>query len=225
MIRTNFISALSAVILLLFSAQQVTATDHVKTYDAIIVPGFPFHPDKKVNAIYRMRLSWALELYRTGRTRYIILSGGAVHSPYVESEIFALYLMEHGVPAQAIILERKAEHSLENVFYAMEIAEHYGFENVAVATDMWQSGMIQFLAKLEGHDLSCVDFVPARFSVINRYWKLFDHPIEHQLAFRQGFVPLVQRKTKAQRKDGTHGLLWEPSEHVSLSFATEIARR
>jgi hypothetical protein len=178
-----------------------------------------------MNAIYRMRLAWAFELYETGRTQHIILSGGAVHSPYVEAEIFAMYLMGKGIPANALILERNAEHSLENVFYSMEIAEKYGFEKVAVATDMWQSGMIQFLAMVEKHDLSYVDFLPAKFSIVNRYWKSFEFDIDHQLAMKDDFVPLVARKDKKTRRQGTHGLLWKPSDSVELTWATELEQR
>ena len=208
--------------LLPLSTTVALAKKTPQLYDAVIIPGFPFHPDGKMNAIYRLRLAWAYELYLTGRTQHIILSGGAVHSPYVEAEIFALYLMEKGIPAEALILERNAEHSMENVFYSMEIAEKYGFEKVAVATDMWQSGMIQFIAKLEGHDMSNVDFLPAKFSIVNRYWKSFELDIDHQLAFRDEFTPLVERKSKEVRRRGTHGLLWKPSEQVELCFATEI---
>ena len=208
--------------LLPLSTTVALAKETPQLYDAIIIPGFPFNPDGKMNAIYRLRLAWAFELYQTGRTQHIILSGGAVHSPYVEAEIFALYLMEKGIPAEALILERNAEHSMENVFYSMEIAEKYGFEKVAVATDLWQSGMIQFIGKMEGHDLSKVDFLPAKFSIVNRYWKSFKLDIDHELAFRDDFVSLFDRKNKEQRKQGTHGLTWKPSVEVELCFATEI---
>ena len=216
------LAILALTLLISASSFKATGKEPDKLYDAVIIPGFPFNPDGKMNAIYRLRLAWAFELYETGRTQHIILSGGAVHSPYVEAEIFALYLMAKGIPAEALILERNAEHGMENVFYAMEIADKYGFEEVAVATDMWQSGMIQFLGKLEGHDLSNVDFLPAKFSIVNRYWKSFELDIDHQLAFRDNFVPLIHRKDKAERKRGTHGLLWKPSENVEISYATEI---
>lgn len=218
----RLIISLLAIALLGMSFSNVQAKDAGKTYDAIIIPGFPFDPDGKMSAVYRMRLAWAYELYQQGRAGHIILSGGAVHTPYVEADIFALYLMKMGIPAEALILERKAEHSMENVFYSMEIAEKYGFESVAVATDMWQSGMIQMIANVHGHDLSKVDFVPARFSIVNRYWKSFEFDIDHELAYREEFIPLVERKDKETRKQGTKGNLWKPSEQVDICFATDI---
>ena len=69
-----------------------------------------------------------------------------------------------------------------------------------MATDMWQSGMIQFIAKIEKHDISSVDFIPASFSLVNRYWKSFNFEIDHQLAYKEEFVPLIARKTKRQKK-------------------------
>jgi uncharacterized SAM-binding protein YcdF (DUF218 family) len=197
------------------------AREPKQVFDAVIIPGFPFQPGEKMNAIYRMRLAWAFELYKTGRTKHIILSGGAVHSPYVEAEIFALYLMKAGIPAEALILERNAEHSMENVFYSMEIARKYGFENVAVATDFWQSGMIMTIGKLYGHDLSDVAFLPAKFYVVNHYWKSFEFDIDEEQAKATTFVPLVERKNKETRKLGTHGKLWKPSDTVELTFASE----
>ena len=213
--------------ILLILSVEGQAKKQEKNYDAIIIPGYPFDPEGKMNAIYRMRLAWAFELYETGRTQYIILSGGAVHSPYVEAEIFAMYLMGKGIPADKLILEPNAEHSMENVFYSMEIAEKYGFEKIAVATDMWQSGMIQFIAMIEKHDISSVDFIPARFSLVNRYWKSFNFEIDHQLAYKEEFVPLIARKDKETRRKGTHGLLWRPAEDedVLLTFATQLNER
>jgi len=219
---------MKTLVFLLVSLSAVAQFSTVKAqnvepvYDAVIIPGFPYEPGEKMNAIYRMRLAWAYELYNTGRTKHIILSGGAVHSPFVEAEIFALYLMEAGIPAEALILERNAEHSMENVFYSMEIAQRHGFEKVAVATDFWQSGMIITIGKLYGHDLSEVDFLPAKFSIVNRYWKSFEYDIDDQLAMVDTFTPLVDRKDKETRKRGTHGLLWKPSETVQMSFATEL---
>ena len=216
-LTTTFIT-----LLILTSSFNVFAQQQEKKYDAIIIPGYPFNPDGKMNAIYRMRLAWAYELYQTKRTKYIILSGGAVHSPYVEAEIFALYLIQKGIPAEALILERNAEHSMENVFYSMELAEKHGFERVAVATDMWQAGMIQIIGKIHDHDLSKVDFLPAKFRIVNKLWKSFEFEIDYQLAYKNEFVPLVDRKDKKTRNLGTHGHLWEPSETVELTFATDL---
>ncbi|MFT4544583.1 MAG: uncharacterized SAM-binding protein YcdF (DUF218 family) [Bacteroidia bacterium] len=174
-----------------------------KIYDAIIVPGYPFNPDGKMNVIYQMRLHWAYELYATGRTTYIIVSGSAVHTPYVESEIFALYLQEMGVKPEHLIIEDQAEHSLENVYYSVQLAKERGFESVAVATDLFQSGMIQILGAK--HNLK-MDYIPANIGfIIFKRWNSFDGTIDYQQAYVDNFIPLKARETKEERLNGTHG--------------------
>lgn len=193
-----------------------------KPYDAIIVPGYPFRPDGKMNPIYKVRLYWAYHLYKEGKTEKIIVSGSAVHTPYVEAKVYALYLIELGIDPNDIIIEERAEHSLENVFYSMEIAEDHGFERVAVVSDKAHSFMIKYLAKKFDHKLSA-DFIPARWRfVIRNYWNKFDLNIDHKKAYQPGFVHISMKKTESQRKLGTSGHLWKPSDSVECSYATEL---
>ncbi|MFT4526278.1 MAG: uncharacterized SAM-binding protein YcdF (DUF218 family) [Granulosicoccus sp.] len=184
-------------------------------YDAIIVPGYPFTPNGKMNMIYKMRLHWAVELYNTGVAKNIIVSGSAVHTPYVESKIYALYLIEMGVDPQHIHIEDRAEHSLENVYYGMELAKKHGFESVAVATDLFQSGMLQILGKK--HKLE-VDYLPANIGfIISKRWNSFTGEIDYQIAFVEGFVPLKEREDKKTRLEGTRGRIFENPEALTLN--------
>lgn len=180
------------------------ATSTPKKYDAIIVPGFPFDDDEgKMNTFQRMRLFWAYHLYKTGVTERIIVSGGAVHTPYVEAEIFAHFLTELGVDPKHIIIENKAEHSTENVFYSLEMARNLGFTQVAVATDPMQTLMLRFL--LRKLDLP-FNYEPTDIKLIGQlYWKQFDMSIDGSGAFVANFVPLKVREKRQERMRGTRG--------------------
>lgn len=218
-------------LVLLFTVIAVTATSYAgdrldkieQPYDAIIVPGYPFLPSGKMNPIYRVRLYWAYHLYKNGKAKHIIVSGNAVHTPYVESKVYALYLMELGIDPDHIIIEERAEHSLENIFYSMEIAKEHGFERVAIASDKAHTFMIKYLAKKFDHEI-CADFVPARWRfMIRNYWSKEAPEINESVAFKSGFVPIKMKKTETQRKLGTSGQLWKPSNTVSWSYATDLA--
>lgn len=186
----------------------------VETYDAIIVPGYPFNPDGEMNVIYKMRLHWAYELYSKGIAKHIIVSGSAVHSPYVESKIFSLYLEEMGVDPSHLIMEDRAEHSLENVFYSLELARARGFEKVAVATDLFQSGMIQILGRK--HDLT-VDYLPANIGfIVSKKWKSFKGTIDYCQAYVEDFTPLKERESKKERLNGTRGHRWAEENALTL---------
>ncbi|MBK6774437.1 MAG: YdcF family protein [Flavobacteriales bacterium] len=64
----------------------------------------------------KLRVHWAVHLFKEGVARNIIFSGGAVYTPYVEAEIMSLYAQELGVPAKHCFLDPIAEHSTENIF-------------------------------------------------------------------------------------------------------------
>lgn len=191
-------------------------------YDAIIVPGYPFKPNGKTNPIYKVRLYWAYHLYKQGKTKNIIVSGSAVHTPYVEAKVYALYLMELGIEPNNIIIEDRAEHSLENVFYSMEIAKEHGFEKVAVVSDKAHSFMMKYLAKKFDHEITA-DFLPARWRfVIRRYWNKFDLNIDESKAYQPGFVHISMKKTDTQRDLGTSGKLWKPSDEICWTYGSAL---
>ncbi len=195
--------------------QNIAKEKATEIYDAIIVPGYPFNPDGKMNVIYKMRLHWAFKLYSSGIAKNIIVSGSAVHSPYVESQIFALYLEEMGVNPEHLITETQAEHSLENVFYSLKLAKQKGFEKVAVATDLFQSGMIQFLGRK--HKLE-VDYLPANIGfVISKKWKSFTGTIDYCQAYMENFIALNERESKKERLHGTRGNRWMEENALTLN--------
>jgi len=215
MSASKIILLLSIGLALIATGSTAQENEQEKVFDAIIVPGYPFNPNGKMNVIYRMRLHWAYELYTQGIAKNIIVSGSAVHSPYVESEIFALYLMEMGVCSEHLIIESQAEHSLENVFYSLELARELGFEKVAVATDLFQSGMIQFLGKK--HNLK-VDYLPADIGfVITKRWNSFTGTIDHSQAYVEDFVALKERESKKERMHGTRGNRWVEENCLTLN--------
>ena len=81
----------------------------------------------------QMRVLWAIHLYKNGSTKKLIMSGSSVYSPYVEAEIMKLYAIEFGVPAEDIIIEDKALHSTENVWYSYKLAKSMGLNNIALS--------------------------------------------------------------------------------------------
>ncbi|MGM0505436.1 MAG: YdcF family protein, partial [Bacteroidota bacterium] len=67
------------------------------TYDVIIVPGVPFNDDFWTDVLLG-RIYWSHYLYENGITKNIIYSGSAVYTPYIESEIMAMYGRQLGIP-------------------------------------------------------------------------------------------------------------------------------
>lgn len=179
-------------------------SESTESFDAVIVPGFPYDDEEgRMNAFQRMRLFWAYHLYQTGATKHIIVSGSAVHTPYVEAEIFAMYLEKLGVDPRHIIIENRAEHSVENVYYSMELARSHGFHKVGVATDPLQHYWFTILFRKAEMPII---YLPSDLATIGReYYTMFDMRIDPSPAFVSDFTPLKERESRKQRMSGTRG--------------------
>jgi uncharacterized SAM-binding protein YcdF (DUF218 family) len=70
----------------------------------------------------RRRAARAADLYRQGLVRRIVLSGGPPKRPTgfaTEAEAMGALLEQAGVPAAALVLERRATNTLENVRFSL----------------------------------------------------------------------------------------------------------
>lgn len=126
-------------------------------FDAIIVPGCPSQADGSPSFCQLGRAGEAALLWQRGWTTHFIVSGSAVHSPYVEAEAIAQEMTVLGVPPDRIVLERDALHTDENVYYSMRIADELGFETLAVASNEPIGSWMCDLMTKWGHACSSID--------------------------------------------------------------------
>jgi len=185
------------------SAKTPEITTKETTYDVIIVPGVPFNDDFWTDVLLG-RIYWSHYLFENGITKNIIYSGSAVYTPYIESEIMAMYGRQLGIPKSAILTETKAEHSVENVYYSYNLAREMGFKKIALATDPFQSRMVKRPSKRMNVD---IDFIPFSLKMIDtlNMESLKNMTIDSQNAYVKDFVSLDERKNFFQRLKGTLG--------------------
>jgi uncharacterized SAM-binding protein YcdF (DUF218 family) len=169
-------------------------------YDAVIVPGVPFN-EPNWDKTMQMRVLWAIHLYKTGKTKKLIMSGSSVYSPYVEAKIMKLYAIEFGVPADDIIEETKAEHSTENVWYGYQLGKKMGFNNIALCTDPFQTRLLYSFGKQHLPDLK---YLPVLIDTL----KTLPHgnPTINYAALKiENFKPITETQSKWYRFRGTAG--------------------
>jgi len=160
-------------------------------YDVIIVPGVPYNTGK-VNPIYKARMLWAKWLFDRKITRNIIFSGGAVHTPYIEGHAMKIMADSMGIPATNTFIEKRAQHTTENVDYGIQLARQLGFKKIAIATDPMQSHYIRrFLDKWKLN----VALVPFPLQLMPGYYKQNVPAINPSAAFMANFVPVDKRET------------------------------
>lgn len=169
-------------------------------YDAIIVPGVPFN-EPKWDMIMQMRVLWAVHLYKRGFTKNIIMSGGAVYSPYVEGQIMKLYAIKLGIPAENIFVDDLAQHSTENLWYSNLLGKKNGFINMALATDPFQN---RTLYRFGRKRLKNIKYLPVIYDTL----KTINHitpEINYLPLKKDTFKSIIETQSKWYRLKGTMG--------------------
>lgn len=221
-----------ACIILLVSSCGMTARKARKTveqnivfspYDAIIVPGVPFH-GKDWSETMKMRVCWSKYLFDKGYVKNIIYSGSAVYTEYEEAAIMALYAEEMGIPKDHIFRDPRAEHSTENVYYSYQVAKKNGFKNLALATDPFQAKSLKrFIKKFEFP----VKLMPIVFDSLE-YKSVANPKINPISAKMENFTSIKERESFFQRLKGTFGqnIQWQEEDlktkHLRKKYADRI---
>lgn len=96
--------------------------------DAALVPGAEVYADGRPSPALASRLDVAIELYRLGRVRTLLLSGG---QGSFEVDAMTAYLRTRGVPAGALVLDPGGERTHDSCRRAGEV---YGVRSATVVS-------------------------------------------------------------------------------------------
>lgn len=123
-LRTLIRTAVAVVILLVFSllyVWNVKVYDESKLaktkYDYGFIPGAAVYSKGEPSPIFEARIRKALELYREGRIKNILLTGGKAPGEISESESAFNYLTNLGVPRKDIVVENRSSTTSEQIKY------------------------------------------------------------------------------------------------------------
>ena len=175
-----------------------------KSYDMVIIPGLPLQDSFIWDRIMRGRIYWSKFLYDKGIAKNIMYSGSAVHTPYYEGTIMALYAEAIGIPKEHIFTELKAEHSTENLYYSYKKAKKLGFNSIAIASDPFQTKQLRSYAHLRlSRDIGILPFIIDTMLTIEPLMK--NPVIDYQQAFKKDFIALKDRESWWKRIKGTIG--------------------
>ncbi len=191
-----------------------------KPYQAVIVPGVPLEGEDW-SRIMQARVYWSYYLYQEGITKNIIYSGSAVYTPYVESEVMAMYAKKLGIPEENIHTETCAEHSTENLYYSYQLAKRLGYKRVALATDPFQTFMLTSTIKSRLHHE--VGIVPIVFPIVEDMDKTTPE-IDREKARVDNFTSIEDREKPLKRFMGTLGfqIKYKASENGEMPCQVKV---
>jgi uncharacterized SAM-binding protein YcdF (DUF218 family) len=103
-------------------------------FDAIIVLGCPANPDGTPSVKQRERVDEGISEFRKHVAPRLIMTGGAAHNQFTEAEVMAHYAVENGVPAADVVAESRAQNTVQNAFYSIEIMKEHGWNSAEIVS-------------------------------------------------------------------------------------------
>lgn len=168
-------SVLVAALVVAGVAVRVSATagvDQRDPVDAILVLGAAQY-DGDPSTVFRSRLDHAVTLYREGVAPLIVTVGGAqAGDTFTEAGSGRTYLLEQGVPAEAVDAVGEGNDTLVSLRAGAEALHARGLGSVVLVTDPWHAHRSSVMARDLGLtvQVSSVDRGPAAgTSVAPRY--------------------------------------------------------
>jgi len=103
--------------------------------DAAVVLGAAVWSNS-VSPVFRERINHAIELYRNGRVRKLVFTGGQGNSNEpTEAAAARSYAVANGIPLQDILVEQKSHTTYENIIYAKQVIDANNLNGVLLVSD------------------------------------------------------------------------------------------
>jgi uncharacterized SAM-binding protein YcdF (DUF218 family)/glycosyltransferase involved in cell wall biosynthesis len=101
--------------------------------DAIVVFAGGVGESGRAGGGAQERIAQAVDLFKSGYAPVMILSSGYVYS-FKEAEVMRALAVDQSVPASAIVLERRAANTYQNVTFVDEILREHGWRRVLLVS-------------------------------------------------------------------------------------------
>ncbi|MDB4265476.1 YdcF family protein [bacterium] len=141
----------------LWDIHRVGFLDRDREADCAIVLGAAAWHDKP-SPVLRERLNHAINLYKNGSVKSLVLTGGyGKGADFAESEVGLEYCVKQGVPRDRIYAELESLNTMDNLKEAKKIMSAEGFKNALLVSDPWHLKRARRMA----HDLGLQVYVSA----------------------------------------------------------------
>lgn len=131
----------------LWQVHAVGAGDQARPVDAIVVMGAAQY-DGRPSPQLQARLDHALGLWRFGVAPLVVVTGGKQPlDRFTEAEASAAYLVDNGVPLEALVLEGEGTNSYDSLAATAALLRERGLSTVVLVSDPFHSLRIRLTAE------------------------------------------------------------------------------
>lgn len=173
--RAALVAAVSVLVVLGVPLAQIAffgTTDYRRPADAIVVFGAAVRPDGAPSIVLAERVSRATELYREGLADTVVMSGGIEPNGFDETVVMRDLAISQGVPAGAIVLDRRGVSTSASVDRTAEILRRRGLTTVLAVSQPYHLPRIKLAYARRGLDVWTVPaeitFVPGTGAIVGR---------------------------------------------------------
>jgi len=122
-------------------------SDQTGPVEAIVVLGAAQY-DGRPTPVLRARLDKALTVYKAGDAQWVVVTGGKQEGDrFTEAESSRDYLVAHGVPERAILLENQGRSSWQSMQGAGKMLEARGVKRILVVSDGFHLFRLKLMAR------------------------------------------------------------------------------
>lgn len=140
--------------LVVWRAAHHDGASDVDRVDAIVVLGAAQY-DGTPSPVFAGRLDHAALLWRQGRAdRVLVLGANQPGDRTTEAEAGRQYLIDRGVPSDAVVAVPVGHTTLESLKAAADELRHDGMESAFLVSDPWHNARIEAMARdmgIDGH--------------------------------------------------------------------------
>lgn len=151
--------------------RHLTTADRLEKADCVIVPGALVYSDGP-SQMLQDRLDVALDIYRSGVTDRILVSGDHGRKDYDEVNIMRSYLLEHGVPPEHIFMDHAGFDTYDTLYRARDV---FLVTRAIVVTQDFHLRRALYIGECLGLDLQGVSS-DLRVYPRARYYRLREYP-------------------------------------------------
>ncbi|MBK7882455.1 MAG: YdcF family protein [Chitinophagaceae bacterium] len=118
--------------------------------DVALILATTVHEDGTLSERLKKRVDCGINLYKTGRVKKIIVSGGFGKEGYYEADKMKEYIIQSGIADSLIIVDNKGDNTRESVKNTLELKTKYAFKDIIVVSQFFHLTRAKMLFRKNG---------------------------------------------------------------------------
>lgn len=143
-------------------------TDKNNHADIAVILGNKVNEDGTLSERLEKRMECGLLLYRAGRVKKILVSGGLGKEGFYEGDKMKAYLLKNQVPDSCIIVDNYGNNTLATVTNTLKLRDSLNFESIIVVSQYYHLTRTKMLFKKQ-HFINVSSVSPNYFELRDLY--------------------------------------------------------